>query len=84
MPLISALVRCDYEARYTNKFQTLCLRPRPTEREGRGSARATAFVESTRELLRYLRNYEQIVPQTYGAECKGQKSRGFYPQGNEK
>lgn len=57
--------------------------PSHREREGRGSARATAFVESTRELLRYLRNYEQIVPQTYGAECKGQKSRGFYPQGNE-
>lgn len=53
--------------------------PAPQREDGRGSARATAFVESTRELLRYLRNYEQIVPQMYGAECKGRKSRGFYP-----
>lgn len=64
-------------------FRLSVSNPAPQRERGGAQQELLQFVESTRELLRYLRNYKQIVPQTYGAECKGQKSRGFYPQGNE-
>lgn len=58
-----------YEARSTNKFQTLCLKPRPTE--GGGLSKSYCVVESTRELLRY---YEQKVPRTCGADVRTRRA----------
>lgn len=61
-------------------FRLFVSNPTPQREREEGLSKSYCVCRKHRELLRY---YEQTVPRTCGAKYKGQKSRGFYPRGNE-